>query len=183
MEAVVDLTSDSDPEVDARMVVGVDNDFQTALEYWANVSCRFKSEHALTLKDKRISWSLHDDLLAMDNFESQLMHCQSMIDSRLNAQYFNGFKIGITYVPHTRWRMYRRSDPHFSEMHLLCVHNDADFIMALECALLDVYRRYTRKDELGNPKGHALCLNRASGGESGSHGFAPHFVYLTVRCP
>ena len=155
---------------------------QTAIEYWSTRTSRLALIYRDTKFDRRFSWQLAGESHA-GSLESQLEHCHACVQARLIRGYIKGFKIGITHLPTER--MYNPRFGYrtfgFGEMILLAAHVDCDIIADLEKGLLVTYRRYNRADQCVNPHGHALCLNRAPGGESATHGFSPFFVYMVIK--
>ena len=172
--------ADSDFDDDVVMVADISLNLETTLEFWKRTEPRFSSVYEATLRDDRISWDLSPSTV-VDNVEKQLEHCTSVINAILAKGYVHGFKIGITYLVYERLIGSRIGYAHhgYKGLVVMSVHWDADVISLIERRLLDIFRRYDRRGQyLGN--GHMLCKNRAPGGESASHGFAPHFCYVAV---
>jgi hypothetical protein len=104
------------------------------------------------------------------------LHISRVVNMALSLR--THFKIGITYIPATRkytHRMYHRPD---RIMFIALVTENPDVMKQHEKQALDRYRRIDRSGNIVNADGHANCMNRARGGESGEHGSSPFFVYV-----
>lgn len=192
-DTLIDSDSDSVATTIANTVIVSDDDDvvmvshsfrkQTALEVWTKRVPRLSLVYQDTCSEHRIRWKLNDNLDSIDILKDQVAYGSEFVRNRLLLQYVSGFKIGITHLPKLRWSQpsWGYSALGYTELWIMCVHADADFIINLERELLSKFRRIDTRDQLINSKGHPLCLNRHRGGESGSHGVAPFCCYLAVR--
>ena len=132
--------------------------------------------------EPRITTNFGPTHAALD-FDGQLEHAKYAIMQILDQGYIKKFEIGITFLPNIRFDnpTHGYSGLGYHSMQLLCCHEDPDFIAGIEIKLLETFRRLDRRGYLVNPNGHCLCANRAPGGESRSHGFAPYFCYIVIQ--
>ena len=173
---IIVLSSES--EVDAHVIGGP---MESPVEYWTRVSHRFPAVLAATHADPRIVWSL-PATNKLDSIDFQFSHCVEVVETRLDREYLSGFKVGITFTPWDRWSSHRFGYRKFgfTELIIMAASNSSDDIASLETRLIGKWRRLDRRGNFTGG-GHALCLNRAPGGESAHHGVSPFFVYLAVR--
>ena len=164
---VIDLISSSDESESAGAL--------DPIAFWRARIDRFSRVLDETNADSRTAWLLpapgHD----------QHAHAVACVRENLALGYVQGFKIGITHIPQTRFG--RLDYQTFTSFTILSVNDDSQKIADLEISVLAVFRRYDVRGFLVNPAGHALCENRQPGGENAHHGCAPFCLYLALRRP
>ena len=131
-----------------------------------------------TSKVRNIVWDL------CPGGHNPLSHIHKVVELMLQIHAVSTFIIGITYAPLKRWtdERFGYKQRGFRELRVVAHHDDADVIAQLERQAIEKHRRYNPSGYLVNAAGHLLCGNRNPGGESASHGVAPHFLYVAVRC-
>ena len=156
---------------------------KSVFELWTERTPRLHKVLWETMPVDSIEWQNCLDISYADSLIGQKSYCEDRINSRLARGYVKTFKVGITFSPLARWTHSKHGYQTlgYAEMNILAVHNDCDFIKSLEVEVLKTYRKFDIKGRLVNKHGHFLCGNRRPGGESGDHGFGPHFLYLAVK--
>ena len=111
------------------------------------------------------------------------IHGTRHIRAILNMGGVSAFKIGITCHPAHRWSNRRYGYQHgiYSEMHVIYVSESSDKVVAMEKALIRIYRRYDRSGNYVGKPGDPRCGNRAPGGENAHVGYSPFFVYVVFQ--
>ena len=180
-------------ELDTASLVSVissdDDDYMVPIseplgmvDYWSARVPRFRNIWAEASSDLSIVFDLSPTRIA-DDIAAQYTHSKQVVQRCLDGGYIAQFSIGVTHLP-----VYRFRNPHwgyakrrYKSLVLLSVHDDAERIANLEINLLKVFRKFNSRDELVNPQGHALCRNRAPGGENAYGGVAPFFCYMAIK--
>ena len=193
--APTEVDSDNDEghvqedDSDIRIIIKKTEKDDNIYQYWAARIRGFPQHFTETRQDCRIQWFLNPDVFEFESTEMQTRYVNKFVKERLERGYSGKFKVGITHKPYNRWTSSRSLGGYcslgFKEFYIVCIHDDADFIMRLEKAVLEKWRRHTREGHFiiykDGHEGHPLCLNRNPGGESGSHGVAPFLCYVVFK--
>lgn len=183
LDDVIVIESDDEGTSLVPLVRAPDAPVDAFAKYWGGRTGRFTEIWRAVNSDSTFSSMLSHHFILADDLEHQIHHATTIINDRLAYGYINTFKVGITYKPVERFHdtNYGYSTDGFHAMILLVVSDMPDFIISIERELIRRYRKFDRRGQLINASGHALCSNRAEGGESGTHGISPFFVYVALR--